>query len=471
MTSNFFRNLFIVALIIPLLFVPASCFSFSISEEKEVGGKLLYNIRNTFTIIDSPDITNYISTLGHEVVNIAGFQYFDYRFFIVDNKEFNAFAAPSGLIFFYTGLIEKIDTEDELFSVLAHEVGHVVKRHISSRMEKAKVINMASLGVLLAALALGDGRATSGVLVGSMAAGQSLNLHFSRENEEEADLLAYYWMKELGRSPLAQESMLKKMRRILRYKMGQIPQYLLTHPDPEARLDYVQSLIEQEENIVTPAQSKADNLKFLRFKYRVLSLKKDVSKLRQYLSSIIGQDRKNNKNLAVIMAKYGLSQLDRQEKNYQRSLELLDQVIREFPDESLFKIDLGIVLSEAGYNQRAISILESVYKKDTNCDFAAYSLAMAYVRIGNLKFARRLFLQVARDMEEFPGVYYQLGKIASLQQKEAEQNYYLGKYNLYQGEIKLAEMYFNSATSKLGLDKELAKSVPKYLEIIKKLKD
>ncbi len=469
MQFKFFNTVVIIAVVCCLIVVPVSGFSFSLSEEKEVGGKLLYNVRSTFPVIESPDITNYLAKLGFEVTNIAGFQYFDYHFYVIDDKEFNAFAAPSGLIFFYTGLIEKMDSEDELFSVLAHEIGHVVKRHISSRIEKAQVINMASLGVLLAALALGDANATSSVLVSSLAAGQSLNLHFSRENEEEADRLAYYWMQKLGRSPLGQKNMLQKMRRILRYKMGQVPQYLLTHPDPEARLDYVQSLIEKEESIVPPDQSRADDIAFLRFKYRVLSLRRDVTNLRQLLSSIITKSEPDS--LEATMAKYGLSQLDRQERNYQNSIVLLDQVINAFPDHALFKIDKGIELSEAGDNQQALRLLEAEYEKNTNCDYATYSLAMTYLRQGNLQRARSLLLQVQQSMEDFPGVYYQLGKIASLQQKEGEKHYYLGRYNLYQGKIALAEMNFKNAAARQDLDAELAKSIPKYLETIKKLKD
>ncbi|MDX1777212.1 MAG: M48 family metalloprotease, partial [Desulfobulbales bacterium] len=98
-------------------------FAFSVGEEKEVGEELLTMIRREFDLIDEPDIIQYINELGRETLAVAGSQYFDYHFFVIKNKELNAFAAPSGLIFFHSGLIESLDKEGELVGVMAHEVG------------------------------------------------------------------------------------------------------------------------------------------------------------------------------------------------------------------------------------------------------------------------------------------------------------------------------------------------------------
>src|SRR5690606_10297344 len=100
--------------------------------------------------------------------------------------------------------------------------------------------SVASLGLALAGLAFG-GAVAPLLFTGAMATGQSMNLHFSRQHEEEADLLAYGWMKKMQRNPEAQAKMLESMRRIARYRSDQLPQYLLTHPNPEARLGYIES--------------------------------------------------------------------------------------------------------------------------------------------------------------------------------------------------------------------------------------
>ena len=122
----------------------------TIGEEREIGEKLLYKIRSEFSLLDDPDISQYINRLGQQVLKQVGPHFFDYRFFVVPSDQFNAFAAPSGLIFFYTGLIETMKTEDELLSVLAHEIGHVESRHIASRSDKNAKVGAISMALAMA---------------------------------------------------------------------------------------------------------------------------------------------------------------------------------------------------------------------------------------------------------------------------------------------------------------------------------
>ncbi|RUM37601.1 MAG: hypothetical protein DSY57_03915, partial [Desulfobulbus sp.] len=86
------------------LLLPVSGFSLTIGEEREIGEKLLYSVRTSFKLLDDPDISQYINELGNQVLTIAGPQYFNYHFFVVRSDQFNAFAAPGGLVFFYSGL-------------------------------------------------------------------------------------------------------------------------------------------------------------------------------------------------------------------------------------------------------------------------------------------------------------------------------------------------------------------------------
>ena len=83
---------------------------------------------------------------------------------MVKSDQFNAFAAPAGLVFFYSGLIETMKTENELVSVLAHEIGHVVSRHIAQQLEKGTMVSAAALLLGMAGLALGCPRAFSGLI-------------------------------------------------------------------------------------------------------------------------------------------------------------------------------------------------------------------------------------------------------------------------------------------------------------------
>ena len=442
--------------------------AFTVGEEREVGEKLLYTVRSSFPILGDPDLQQYISELGKEVLDVAGIQFFEYRFYIVKSDQFNAFAAPSGMIFFYSELIESMNSEDELVSVLAHEIGHVVKRHLASRMEKSTKINIASLGLALAAIALGGASAgAQAIMAGSLAAGQSATLYFSRQDEMEADLLAYNWMKKMNRNPEGQRDMLKTMRRITRYRSGQVPQYLLTHPNPEARLDYVESLLSSE-NTTVPLKNEQKDFEFLRFKYRVLTTAGDNKTNRLYFLNKI--DDPKNTDFERLMAEYGLALLEREEKNYQKCLERLDHVIENLQGKPILNIDKGIILAEMGRVEEARDILRSAVRNNPFDMYATFNLAKVMYKMGELEIARQLYLDVSYELPEFSQVYFHIGKIMSETDRADESRFYLGKYYLYEGKLQLAASNFREVQKKPGINEKMQQDCEKLLELIERLR-
>ncbi len=445
----------------------APAFSFNIGEEREVGEKLLYSIRSSFNLIDDPDMTAYITDVGESVLGVAGIQYFDYHFFIIDSKEFNAFAAPSGLIFFYSGLIESMQTEDEFVSVLAHEIGHIVKRHLADRLEKSKYSSVTTLGLALAAVAFG-GAAAPALLTGALATGQSMTLHFSRQNEEEADLLAYSWMKKLNRDTEGQERMLQSMRRIARYRSDVLPQYLLTHPNPEARLDTIQSLIEVDRGSYQADESSKDDFDFLRFKYRILAQATTSLSFRARLASILAKE--TTPELQRDMANYGMAQLARSEKNFKFARPILDELIAKYPDKKNLQVDKGVLEFEAGNFREAESILKDAVRINGSDMYAVYNLGQLLERTGRTDGAIKQYEIVEQELPQYANVYFSLGKIYSNKKVVGLSQLYLGKYNLYEGKIELAQQSFRIALRDKKLPETRRQEVEKLLDSIEKLK-
>lgn len=444
--------------------------AFTVGEEREVGEALLYQVRLAFTLLDDPDISQYINNLGAEVLQTAGAQYFNYHFFVIKDKEFNAFAAPSGLIFFHSGLIETMQSEDELISVMAHEVGHVVSRHIASRMDKGMKVGIGALALALAGLALGGGGVAGQALVtGSMAANQALNLHFSRQDEEEADLLSYGWMKKLDRDPAAMEKMLQTMRRITRYRMGEVPPYLLTHPDPEARLGYIQSLIAIEKAPLTKDHQPPDNFDFLRIKYRILSQIEDDGQFRTFLATKTADPAATS--LEKTMAKYGLSQVEREANNYERSQALLREVIAAFPDKSILLVDLGRLELAMGHKDKALELTLKASRQNPADLWAVFQLAKVYLELGNTKEAEINLFTVTREIPEYSKGYFEIGKLRSTQGKQGEASYYLGKYYLYEGRIQLAKENFEQVVKDSSLPRQVLVDAVEMLATIERLEE
>lgn len=438
----------------------------TVGEERELGEELLFQIRLAFPLLDDPDISQYINDLGQEVLEVAGIQYFNYHFYIVNSTQFNAFAAPSGLVFFYSGLIEQMKEEDELVAVLAHEIGHVVSRHIAKGIDQGTKVGIATTVLALAGLALGAGALSQALFTGSLAAGQAASLHFSREHEEEADILAYGWMKKMERNPEGEEQMLRTMRRITRYSMGNIPQYLLTHPNPEYRLDYVQSLLALDEKQRLNFK-KTDNFAFLRMKYRILSQISDGKKFRNFLLSklsdqSISADEK-------VMLQYGLSQLDRLENNFDSSRDLLSKVIAHYPDRSILLVDLGLLEMEAGNKERALEFIRAAYDRDRNDMWATFQLARIYLELGNVDLSEKYLLEVEGVMPLYSKVYFELGRLRAAKGDSGSASYYLGKYYLYEGRLKLAGQNIQMALNDPGLNEKFRLDSQKMQETIEKL--
>jgi len=107
----------------------------------------------------------------------------DWRFYIVDSKEVNAFAVPGGYIYVNRGLIERTQRMDQLAGVLGHEIGHVVRRHSIKQMQQQQGANV---GVTLACVLtrICDSQAGQAAI---QVGGTALFAKFSRSDEIEAD--------------------------------------------------------------------------------------------------------------------------------------------------------------------------------------------------------------------------------------------------------------------------------------------
>ncbi|MEJ2034466.1 MAG: M48 family metalloprotease, partial [Deltaproteobacteria bacterium] len=402
--------------------------------------------------------SQYINRLGQKILKAAGPQYFHYHFFVIDNKEFNAFAAPSGLIFVHSGLLEAMDSEDELVGVLAHEIGHVTSRHVAQQMAKSSKLSIGTAALILAGIALGGGALSQALMAGGMAAGASMNLKFSREDEEEADRLAFSYMEKMGRDPHAMESMLRKIRNLGRYQPS-IPPYLLTHPEPDLRLHYVQDLLLTEKRTY-PAREDFD---FLRIKYRVLSRTGDpISQL-----PLLQQKAQNGK--PGNMAYYGLSQLYQVTANFEKSEEMLRKVILAHPDKPILTADLGVLRFEAGRFQEALTFFRKARAAMPDSAYASFYLASTLQQLGQLAEAGKIYQSLLPELPDYSRLFYQLSRLRAAQGHTEEAYYYLGVYHWQEGEPKIAKHYLKQAIAKQPTDHEIHKQAEDLIKKIDRL--
>ena len=145
----------------------------------------------------------------------------------------NAFAAPGGSIVIFRGLLEKVQTTEELAGILAHEMQHILHRH-STRM----LLEHVSLGLLLGVI-MGD--ANSAMKIGKEGAGLLGALHYGRQFEEQADAEGMRLILAAGIDPGGMISFFEKIQKE-DGKTTAIPAYFSTHPSPESRIERLKIL-------------------------------------------------------------------------------------------------------------------------------------------------------------------------------------------------------------------------------------
>ncbi|MDD5759959.1 MAG: M48 family metalloprotease [Desulfobulbaceae bacterium] len=455
-------------LILCLLLLPlgqSNAIAFSVGEEKEVGEKLLSMVRKSFQVLDDPDISQYVNDLGQRILKVAGPQYFEYHFFVINNNEFNAFAAPSGLIFIHSGLIEAMDTEGELISVMAHECGHVTSRHISDRIKKGSKTSLASAALIIAGIAMGGGAISQALITGSMAANATMNLKFSREDEEEADRLSYKWMQGMNTDPADMTAMLQKMYRVSVYRSSNIPPYLLTHPEPKQRLGYVQDLMLNTPP--TKAYQVTDNFSFLRLKYRILALTKDPATLRPQLLRKASQGNEQPN----IMAQYGLALISAAGADYAKAEALMQTVMQAYPQQNILKTDLAVILTQSGRQKEALALLNAAHATDPKCAYTTYTLAQNLEQSGNLKKALLLFKDLLSVIPDHAMLHHTIGNLETREGRKGVGHYYLGRYFWLEGDAKNATYHLEEALKDRTAEPAILTNAKTLLDDIERIEE
>ena len=218
----------------------ASTSLFSAEYEHQLGRTWLRMFRSRVPTVDDPLLFDYLEDLVYRLVTHSQLEDRRVELVVVDNPTINAFAVPGGVIGVHNGLLSYAQTEDELATVLAHEIAHLSQRHFSRGVEFRKNQQPLTLAAMLAGLvimATAGGDAGLAAISAAQAAAQDSALRYSRGNEQEADRIGMQTMVDAGMDPHAAPAMFERMLQASRYSSGKrIPEFLRTHPLSESRI-------------------------------------------------------------------------------------------------------------------------------------------------------------------------------------------------------------------------------------------
>lgn len=202
-------------------------------DEIKLGNQLHTEVGKKFKLTNEGQAR--ANRIGQRIARASLRPNLNYQFHVIRDKELNAFATPGGHIYITTALMN-LANDDELASVLAHEVGHVVARHSLKTLQQSQMLGgIADLIGSVTGVA-GETAGQLGTMAASIVASGLLSIH-NREEEREADFLGVRGMSKAGFSTEGMVTMFQKIQRISPSNPDIIGSIFSDHPDVQERID------------------------------------------------------------------------------------------------------------------------------------------------------------------------------------------------------------------------------------------
>ncbi len=208
----------------------------SVQQEGEIAQQLAGEVESKQRMVRDPEIEGYVRDLGERLVGAIRPQ-FRYRFRVVADRGVNAFGIGGGRIYVNAGLIAAADREGEVAAVVAHEIGHQVRRHVAKQISRQAVFDN------LARAAIGS-NASQWI---NLAAGLGITtgqLYFGREAEREADAVMVDLMPRAGYDPREAIAIFEKLRALEGSDPGRVAELLSSHPPTREREEAIRRAVE-----------------------------------------------------------------------------------------------------------------------------------------------------------------------------------------------------------------------------------
>ncbi|MEW6008997.1 MAG: Maf family nucleotide pyrophosphatase [Candidatus Omnitrophota bacterium] len=210
-------------------------------KEINIGRNASGQIERKFKLVEDPILLSRINKIGESLVAVCDRKDLTYRFAVLNDDAINAVSLPGGFIYVNLGLIDFARDDDELASVLAHEIAHVVAKHSIKRLQAA----MGFTFLQILAVATGNTDAVRGSDIAAI----SMLSAYSREDELLADKLGARYMREAGFDPTAFISFLDRLNeKKFSEPLRPAGFYARTHPYISERIGMVKEETGQELN-------------------------------------------------------------------------------------------------------------------------------------------------------------------------------------------------------------------------------
>ena len=343
----------------------------SAAKERQLGAAMLQELRMQGAVIEDVQLNEYLNSVGQRIAATADNGH-PYTFYWLDSGSINAFAAPGGYIAINAGLLLATRDEAELAGVIGHEIAHVAQRHIARQYADSQQFSLPVAAAMLASVALaaaGGSQAGGAAMASVLAANAQHQINMTRSNEQEADRVGYQLLLRSGFDADGMTRFFDYLQRLPGESVGQLPEFLLTHPRPGSRVADTQQRLgnTQAQNGRRYSQSYA----LAKARMQALTSSNNTTLLKM-LQERLAKGAFDNEPAE----RYGYALALKQAGRYDEALAQIQRLLQRDPDNLAFLIERAEITLASGQRAQAWRLFEQaqqLFPQD-------YTLAVHYGR-------------------------------------------------------------------------------------------
>jgi beta-barrel assembly-enhancing protease len=406
----------------------------TLEDEYQIGRMIVRGLRDQDQILEDPEVTEYVRSLGYKLSSQAHDGTRRFNFFMVRDNSINAFALPGGFIGVNSGLLLETNTESELAGVLAHEIAHVTQRHIARSIAAQSRSSLVSTAAMLAAILVGVAGGGDAAMAG-MAAAQSLaiqqQISFTRSNESEADRIGLGILARSGFDPNGMPAFFETMSRRAGTSEANIPEMLRTHP---VSVNRIAETKERAQQIKEEAGPVPDTLGYAltRERLRVLSTPAGENPL-EYYNAVV-----QNEPDATAAQIYGRGLALMMSGQPQKAAPIFQRLRDADPTVLQYHTALGQAQLQANQDKASLNTLQRARELFPRNVAVTVRYAEALMQLGDSKKAHEILLDVFNVVPPTPEQARLTALAANAAGDVADSYYYMSEYHIMSGDLLLA---------------------------------
>ncbi len=400
-------------------------------QEVAIGRQIVRDLRAAGLVLDDPQATEYLQSLGQRLASHGARSGSEFRFFVVDDTSINAFALPGGFIGINSGLIMASANESELAGVVAHEIAHVTQRHITRGLEKAARLDLATAAATIAGVLIGASTGNmevseAAIALGSAAATQG-RINFTRTHEYEADRVGIGMLAAAGFDPLGMAGMFEELERRSRLSGTRIPEFLSTHPVSAARIAEARNRARS----LDPVDS-VDSRAYALMRARVQVLSKRANDAHTWFERTIAGGVEDDHHGAL---SYGLALAKTESGRAEEAIPILERLLDGNEDVVYFHLALADAEYRAGRTAAAIARYEHAMRLFPRDLAVTQAYAHALLHAGRGRDALPHLVALLPQPDPNPKLYRLLAMCSGAAGELADAHYFMSEVHAMNGQL------------------------------------